>query len=419
MSEVIHNRMESLIPEKARLLDRLRQGSFDVPEFIYVPARNFETDNFEALEHFLRDHQESYKVIVRSGHPFEQYYKGGTFDSLETYADVGGIVYARKRIIKSARTAHRLSQLRQQRFKAAPDIGLDEMGVIVMPFIYGSNVMAKQLGDHWEFGYCHYRNSNVQSDPYITRTPHDLRLLEISEEIQKFLGFHCEIEYIVSEDGDIFVVQAKDISEIDTLEMKEEERTIKLDGIRRIRKRRNYRERPIFVMDNMSFYLTIISMCEDMVWGTENPKPTLEDIFRMIEAYEAELESFALRHERFGVLGLSIQVPEDLFQIANHYLDDLPDLQKQLSKILHNNLYKRDYFISEADTLIAKDKIRFNLGTHNSYGIDTVRNPLWSVYWYVKRHDEVVREMKRIGFKTGDSVGIDIDTDGKPTVYRL
>ena len=101
------------------------------------------------------------------------------------------------------------------------------------------------------------------------------------------------------------------------------------------------------------------------------------------------------------------------------YLDDLPDLKKQLSKILHNNLYKRDYFIAEADTLIAKDKIRFNLGTHNSYGIDTVRNPLWSVYWFVKRHDEVVREIKWIGFKTGDFVGIDIDTDGKPTVYRL
>ena len=132
MSEVIHNRMESLIPEKAGLLDRLRQGGFNVPEFIYIPAQDFETENFEALEHFLRDHQESYKVIVRSGHPLEQYYKGGTFDSLETYADVGGIVYARKRIIKSARTAHRLSLLRQRRFKAAPDIDLDEMGVIVI-----------------------------------------------------------------------------------------------------------------------------------------------------------------------------------------------------------------------------------------------------------------------------------------------
>ena len=419
MSADLYNRMESLIPEKARLLDLLRKGNFNVPEFIYVPARDFEMDKFEGLERFLRDHQENYKVIVRSGHPFEQYYKGGTFDSLETYADVGGIVYARKRIIKSAHTAHRLSLLRQQRFKAAPDIDLDEMGVIVMPFIYGVNVMAKQLGDHWEFGYCRLRDANVESDPYITSTPHDIRLLEVSGAIQKFLGFHCEIEYIISEDGEIFVVQAKDISQIDTLEMKEEERTIKLDGIRRIRKRRNYRERPIFVMDNISFFLNIISMCEDLAWGIEDPRPALEDISRFIADYEAALESVALRHERFGVLGFSIQIPEDLFQIANHYLDDLPDHQKQLSKMLHNNLYKRDYFIAEADTLIAKDKIRFNLGTHNSYGIDTVRNPLWSVYWYVKRHDEIVREIKRIGFKTGDFVGIDIDTDGKPTIYRL
>ena len=138
----------------------------------------------------------------------------------------------------------------------------------------------------------------------------------------------------------------------------------------------------------------------------------------MIADYEAELESFALRHERFGILGISVQVPEDLFQVANHYLDETPTLQKQLSKALHNNLYKRDYFLSEADTLIAKDKIRFNLGTHNAYGIDTVRNPLWSVYWYMSRHTEVVKEVQRIGFRTGDTIGIDIDTEGKPTVFR-
>ena len=33
-------------------------------------------------------------------------------------------------------------------------------------------------------------------------------------------------------------------------------------------------------------------------------------------------------------------------------------------------------------------------------------------------HDEVVREFKRIGFKTGDTVGIDINVEDKPTVYR-
>jgi len=418
MLERAIDQMEALIPEKARLLDRLKQGKFKVPDFIFVSAEDFKNENFEALNAFLEDYQESFKVIARSGHPLEQYYKGGTFDSLETYADVAGIVYARKRMINSVKNARRLSFLRQQKFGHSPEVNLDETGVIVMPFINGTSVMAKKLGDHWEFGYCHDRTPNVQSDPYITNTPHDRGLLEISEEIQCFLKFRCEIEYIVSEDGDIYVVQAKDISEFDTFEQKESERSLKLDGVRRIRIRRNYRERPIYVMDNMSIYIDVIGRCEDLVLGCDGPPPTIEDILNMIADYEAELESFALRHERFGILGISIQVPEDLFQVANHYLDETPALQKQLSKALHNNLYKRDYFLAEADTLIAKDKIRFNLGTHNAYGIDTVRNPLWSVYWYMSRHTEVVKEVQRIGFRTGDTIGIDIDTEGKPTIFR-
>jgi hypothetical protein len=411
--------LNALIPEKARLLDRLKQGPFNVPDFIFVPADDFNEEKFEALNSFLENYQGSFKVIARSGHPLEQYYKGGTFDSLETYADVAGIVYARKRMINSAKHARRLSLARQQKFGHAPEVHLNETGVIVMPFITGTSVMAKKLRDHWEFGYCHDRTANVQSDPYITNTPHDRRLLEISEDIQRFLGFRCEIEYIISEDGDIYVVQAKDISEFDTLELNESRRALGLDGIRRIRKRRNYRERPIYVMDNKSFYIELISRCEDLVLGCDGPPVTIDDILKMIEDYESELASFALRYERFGILGISIQIPEDLFQIANHYLDDTPDLQKQLSKALHNNLYNRDYFLAEADTLIAKDKIRFNLGTHNAYGIDTVRNPLWSIYWYMSRHTEVVKEVQRIGFRTGDTIGIDVDTEGRPTVFRL
>ena len=214
-------------------------------------------------------------------------------------------------------------------------------------------------------------------------------------------------------------MQAKDISHFETLAEREEERSIKLNGIRRIRKRRNYRERPIYVMDSRAYYMAIIDKCEDMVHGCEGPQPSIEDIIAMITAYEAELEAFALKHERFAILGLSIRVPEELYQIANHYLDEIPDLQKQFSKVLHNNLYKRDYFLAEADTIIAKDKIRVNLGSHDAYGIATVRNPLWSVYWYIERHDQIVKEFKRLGFKTGDTIGIDIDAEEKPTVYRL
>ena len=149
---------------------------------------------------------------------------------------------------------------------------------------------------------------------------------------------------------------------------------------------------------------------------------TTSDISRVIEsikAYEADFEAFALRHERYAVLGLAIQDPRDLYQIASHYLDDIPELQVELSRALHNNLYQIDIFLSEADTLIAKDKFRVNMCSHDAYGIDTVRNPLWSVFWKMDKHEMMVKEFKRLGFKTGDTIGIEIDSDDKPIVYRL
>ena len=205
----------------------------------------------------------------------------------------------------------------------------------------------------------------------------------------------------------------------ETLEMNQSDRTIRLDGIRRIRKNHNYRERPVYLMDNKSFYLGIIAMCENIVLGSEGPKPTVEDVLDIIRAYQSELQDFAMKNQRFAVLGLSIQEPEELYQIANHYLEDFPDLQQKLSKALHDNLYKIDYFLSEADTLIAKDKFRVNLCGHDAYGIDTVRNPIWSAYWHMDKHDQMVREFTRRGFKAGDTIGIEIDSDEKPNVYRL
>lgn len=407
-------------PEKAELLEMLKKGGFAVPDFTYVPPQHFESEDFAALETFLEKHRESFKVIARSAHLAERRFKGGTFDSLETYADVAGIRYARNKMIKLAKTSKRLTIARQQRFNHAPELDLDQMGVIVMPFIDGSSVMAKMIGGHWEFGYSRDRIHKVQSEPYITRTPHDRRLVQLSKDIQAYLGFRCEIEYIISADGGIHVVQAKDISSIDILEEKESQQSIALDGIRRIRKRRNYRERPIYVMDNKAFYIEIISKCEEVVNEcAASGRPDITQIIDSIKAYEADFEAFALRHQRYAVLGLSIQDPADLYQIANHYLDDTPKLQADLSKALHNNLYQMDIFLSEADTLIAKDKFRINLCSHDAYGIDTVRNPLWTVYWYVDHHDDVVRDFRRVGFKTGDTIGIDVDVDDKPTVYRL
>lgn len=410
--------MKATLPEKARLLERLREGKFNVPEFVYVPAADFKNKRFDELESFLGSHNESFKVIARSAHPMEEFYKGGTFESLETYCDVSGILYARKRMIHSAEADKRLSILRQQQFNNAPELDLEEMGVVVMPFLEGMSVMAKMVGDHWEFGYCRARDQKVQTEPYITKTPHDRRLLQISEDIQKHLGFRCEIEYILLPDGEIYVVQAKDISHIDTLEQKESERLVRLDGVRRIRKRRNYRERPIFVMDIRSLYLNIISKCEDMVLGGNGAKPSIDDILDVVADYERAFNAFALRQERYAVLGISLKAPVDLYQVANHYLDDTPELQKQLSKALHDNLYKLDHFLSEADTLIAKVKVRVNICSHDAYGINTVRNPLWSVFWRQERQELVLKEFRRLGFKTGDTVAIEIDAEDKPTVYR-
>ncbi len=411
--------MTETLPEKARLLEKLRKNGFKVPDFIFVTAEQFRAEDFKDLELFLDTHRESYKVIARSAHPLESAYKGGTFDSLDTYADIGGIKYARNRIIKIARTSKRLSLKRQQVFNHAPQIDMDEMGVIVMPFVTGSSVMAKVIGDEWEFGYCRNRSHKVQSEPHITKVPHDRRLLKLSKKIQEALGFRCEIEYIVSTEGEIHVVQAKDISSIETLEEKESERSIKLDGIRRIRMRRSYRERPVYVMNNKAFYINIISQCEELVHNGKTTGAEISHIILSIEAYEKELEAFALRHQRFAVLGYSIQDTSELYQIAAHYLDETPELQKELSKALHNNLYKIDIFLGEADTLIAKHKFRINLCSHDAYGIDTVRNPLWSVYWKVERHDKMVKAFNELGFTTGDTIGIDIDIDGRPVIFRL
>ncbi|MFO7750132.1 MAG: hypothetical protein R6V54_08555 [Desulfobacteraceae bacterium] len=411
--------METSLPEKIKLLEILKKEGLDVPDFIYLPAEDFKKENFAELEAFLKASCPSYKVIVRSAHPLESSFKSGTFDSLEVNADVAGIRYARKRIINQAKTAKKLHIQRQQKFHNAPELNLHEMGVIVMPFIEGVKVMAKIMGKNWEFGYTNEYAHKIQCESYITETPHDMKLLRLSEYIQDCLGFPCEIEYIVYRMSQIHVVQAKDISKVELLDENIGSRSVTLDGIRRIRKRRNYRERVIYVMDNKTFYLDIINQCEDLVHGWGDSETTIKDVLQVITDYEAGLEEFAMKHERFAVLGFSIKIPDVLFQIANHYLDDTPELQRQLTHALYENQYKIDCFLSEADTIIAKDRIRLNLCTHDAYGIDTVRNPLWFVFWKYEKQDQVVRELNRLGFKTGDMICIDIDLEEKPTIYRM
>jgi hypothetical protein len=409
--------MTAEIPEKARLLTELSEGGFNVPCFYYMPPEMFKREDFSGLEDFLANKCPGHKIIVRSCHPDEEFYKGGTFDSLETYSDVGGVKYALTKMIKSVMEEKQLSILRQQRFHGAPSIDPKQAGVLVMPYLEGSRVMAKVVGSQWEFGYCRTRSGDFECEPYITQTPNDLSLLQLSKEIQDFLGFKCEIEYIRTPDGQIHVVQAKDISKIETHELKQSELAVKLDGLRRIRHRHNYRERPLFVMDNHSFYLEVITLCEGLVHGGCGDEVTLEHILDKVREYESSMMDFALRHERFAVLGICIVVPDDLFQVANHYLDDYPEMQRRLSQLLYEDLYKVDQFLAEADTLIAKGAFRRNLCTHDAYGINTVRNPVWSAYWLSSRHREVIKRFKDLGYKTGDYVGIEVDQDEKPTVF--
>lgn len=408
-----------VLPEKARLLAQLKGEGFNVPDFIYVSAEEFNTEDFGPLEDFLSRHQENYKVIARSAHPMEYCFKGGTFDSVETYADIMGIKYARSKIIRSGTTTKALSIKRQQKFLNAPEIDLDEMGIIVMPFVEGSSVMAKVISGDWEFGYCRDRKSRVQSEPYITKTPHDRKLMAISKEIQELLRFPCEIEYIISETGEIVVVQAKDISNVEILVQKKGIISIQLNGVKRIRKRRSYRERTIYVMNTKELYLNVIAKCELIVLGGVEPEKGLKEAIQVIRAFQEEIETFAMRHERFAILGMSIKEPEELYQIANHYLDDFPERQKELATELNNNLYQIDFFLSEADTLIAKDRFRVNLCSHDAYGIDTVRNPMWNVFWHADKHGAFTTRFKALGFSTGDTVGIFINKDEIPTVYRL
>ena len=91
------------IPEKPRLLGILKDAGFDVPDFLFMSGEDFDQGNFNKLKDFLDHSCSSFKVIVRSAHPLEDRFKGGTFDSLETNCDVNGILYARNLITRDGK----------------------------------------------------------------------------------------------------------------------------------------------------------------------------------------------------------------------------------------------------------------------------------------------------------------------------
>ena len=113
------------------------------------------------------------------------------------------------------------------------------------------------------------------------------------------------------------MVQAKDISEVEILEVKEDKRSVRLDGIRRIRKRRNYRERPLYVMDTRAFYMDVIDHCEELVLKRTEPPTQIGPLMEKIQAYEQSMEHFAMRNRRFAILAISIEPSAEIYQIAN------------------------------------------------------------------------------------------------------
>ncbi|MEC7631567.1 MAG: hypothetical protein VX396_10425, partial [SAR324 cluster bacterium] len=109
----------------------------------------------------------------------------------------------------------------------------------------------------------------------------------------------------------------------------------------------------------------------------------------------------------------------ELFHKASHCLDELPEYKARLTQVLLDNQYQIDYFLSEADTILTKDRLRLNLCTHAAYGVDSVRNPLWFIHWTLEHHDAVVNQFRKLGFKTEDMIGIEISPEERPMVYRL
>ncbi|MGD9018171.1 MAG: hypothetical protein PVH30_12345, partial [Desulfobacterales bacterium] len=92
----MHNR-----PDKVAFLEKLQSGGFNIPDFIYLSSEALENDCQKAITAFLGSINGAVCVIVRSAHPLEAHFKGGTFDSFESTADLDGIRLAFRKIVRS------------------------------------------------------------------------------------------------------------------------------------------------------------------------------------------------------------------------------------------------------------------------------------------------------------------------------
>ncbi len=413
-------------PDKVAFLEKLQSGGFNIPDFIYLSSEELNNNCQTAINAFLKANSGAACVIVRSAHPLEARYKGGTFDSFESTADFDGIRFAFRKIVRSCRTSKRLAICRQQAFEGAPPLNPDDMGILIMPYIDGRSVMAKTVEGKWEFGYARQSDNLIFRDPYLTSTPHDNQLYELSERIRSFLGFRCELEYILSGDGQLFIVQARDISGAPASEEapvspagRRGRGHVRFDGVHRVRGLCNHRIRPVFVMNNREFSLEIMdACCSDRCSGDNRDDGMVQQILDIIDDFDQRLDRFALSHPRYAVLGTDIHLL-DLFHFTHHFFEKVPHARQQIDGALRKTQYAIESFLAEADTLIAKRKTRFNLCTHNAYGISSVRNPLWTVFWDEDRSESILNDLGALGIQTGEIIEIEINAPGIPVLYRF
>jgi hypothetical protein len=289
--------MATKLPEKALHLEMLKKGRFNVPDFIYVPAEDFKNENFEKLRSFLKRHQESFKVIARSAHPLEEAFKPGTLIHWKPMRMWPGFNMPENGS-SNGKIGQQTLHFEAAEIQPRAGTGSEDMGIIVMPFINGNGVMAKMLGNSWEFGYCRtvptrWKANRLSPKPPTTRvfwkSPRRFRNTSVSN-AKSNTSFPGMVKSTWSRPR-IFLTLRPWMK-------KEDERSVHLDGIRRIRKRSNYRERPVFVMDNTAFYMDIIDRCENIVMANDPPESRIQDALEIIASQEAECEDFAMRYER-------------------------------------------------------------------------------------------------------------------------
>ncbi len=410
-------------PDKVEMLQNLQAAGFDVPGFVYLPAERLARGDTDALAGFLQGRPQTARLLVRSAHPEEAAFKGGTFDSFLATPDLDGVRLAWRRMVRSCRTAKRLSIRRQQVFWGAPSIDPEEMGALVMPFIEGPCIMAKALNGRWEFGVSPQEGAG---EPYLTTTAADEDLLAQCRSVRDSLGVSCEIEWVRSaKDGRLYLVQARDISRLPTAPPVEEgplpcsaRDGLVMDGLRRVRDDGRRRQRPVFVMDSRELLSALDAAFRDPAESGDRGAGATDAALSAIHSFEGAMERFALSHERYAVLAVAVHLP-DLYGFPERLPAAGPGCRKALGKALRGCQYAIERFLAEADTLVAQEGTSFHPCTHAVFGISSVSHPLWSVSWKADRRGDILDALHRLGVRTGRRIEIALNSSGLPELYSV